>query len=193
MCVFFLFLTIPVLSRIKTNGSLPRNETRRSVQSPVGAVAVGRNLNSSEDELSGIFTFDPTPNSLPPSPSVSSSNHHQTSMVETAPASCKSPYENVCMPQSPRTRIRTTLGKNKEESPDSSSSLSSAQHTYQLITSGVAAEVFSFTFCFISSVPCHFSYNYNYSFSFCFFFRRPRGMPAGWRRNASKSCALFRL
>ncbi len=132
----FSLLFVPVLFRIKTNGSLPRNETRRSVQSPNGTAAAGRNLNTSEDELSGIFTFDPTPNSVPASPSLS---NHQTVTADTA-ISCKSPYENVCMPQSPRTRIRTTFGKNKEDSPES---LSTNQHTYQLITSGVAAEVFS--------------------------------------------------
>lgn len=120
-------------NRIKTNGSLPRNETKRSVQSPNGTTVAGRNLNTSEDELSGIFTFDPTPNSMPASPSLS----NQQTAVESV-ISCKSPYENVCVPQSPRTRIRTTLGKNKEESPES---ISSSQHTYQLITSGVAAEV----------------------------------------------------
>jgi len=133
---FFPLLFVPVFSRIKTNGSLPRNETRRSVQSPNGTTSAGRNLNTSEDELSGIFTFDPTPNSVPASPSLS--NHQQTVVTDLV-VSCKSPYENVCMPQSPRTRIRTTVGKNKEDSPES---LSTNQHTYQLITSGVAAEVF---------------------------------------------------
>ncbi|XP_046649449.1 pleckstrin homology-like domain family B member 1 isoform X1 [Daphnia pulicaria] len=123
-------------NRIKTNGSLPRNETRRSVQSPNGTTSAGRNLNTSEDELSGIFTFDPTPNSVPASPSLS--NHQQQTVAADLAVSCKSPYENVCMPQSPRTRIRTTVGKNKEDSPES---LSTNQHTYQLITSGVAAEV----------------------------------------------------
>lgn len=132
---------------------------------------VGRNLNSSEDELSGIFTFDPTPNSLPASPSVtavSTSNnhvvvqtnnnnnnlnghhHHQVVVTPSDPMNgCKSPYENVCMPQSPRTRIRTTLGKSKDEVVvnDNSNQVPSIpqqqqqQHTYQLITSGVAAEV----------------------------------------------------
>lgn len=132
-CFSFLFC----FSRIKTNGSLPRNETRRSVQSPNGTTSAGRNLNTSEDELSGIFTFDPTPNSVPASPSLS--NHQQQTVAADLAVSCKSPYENVCMPQSPRTRIRTTVGKNKEDSPES---LSTNQHTYQLITSGVAAEVF---------------------------------------------------
>ena len=77
------------IDSIKTNGSLPRE---RRLQSP----SIVRNLNSSEDELSGIFTFEPS------SPAIEASNS-------------KSPYENVCVPQSPRTRIRTTLGKEKKE------------------------------------------------------------------------------
>lgn len=123
--------------RIKTNGSLPRNEGKRSVQSPNGRV-----LNSSEDELAGIFTFEADKTSASPSPERQSIN--QESTTSTANNS-KSPYENVCAPQSPRTRIRTQLVKNGEadRSPVAAAVAAGlpAEHTYQLITSGVAAEV----------------------------------------------------
>jgi hypothetical protein len=84
-----------------------------------------------------------------------------TSSVSAA-VNSKSPYENVAAamhqpvppvspvaPGSPRTRIRTTLQTptvnfketNGTTSSTSSSSSSSSYPTYQLITSGVAAEV----------------------------------------------------
>lgn len=127
---------------------------------------MGRILNSSEDELSGIFTFDPQ-SSAHNSPAASNAMKMPTTSPQTPssagqaangePASnCKSPYENVCAlpppvpPHSPRTRIRTTLasktngGLRPEESdgpPPPPAPSNGHHHTYQLITSGVAAEV----------------------------------------------------
>lgn len=133
--------------RIKTNGSLPRNEGKRSLQSPNGAAQVGRHLNSSEDELTGIFTFETPTGSVAGKTSASPSPERQVINQEPAPNNCKSPYENVCAPHSPRTRIRTQLVRNTRDEPDTSPVAAvvaaglPAEHTYQLITSGVAAEV----------------------------------------------------
>lgn len=45
-------------------------------------------------------------------------------VVAAAASSSKSPYENVVgLPQSPRTRIRTTLAKDKNSSPESTNAL----------------------------------------------------------------------
>lgn len=141
-------------ARIKTNGSLPRNETKRSVQSP----SVGRHLNSSEDELTGIFTFEtsalttektPTPSAA--AATATADQDQRQSLGDAAKNNCKSPYENVTAPHSPRTRIRTQLVKNGRDEADKSPAAAvvaaaaaaglPVEHTYQLITSGVAAEV----------------------------------------------------
>lgn len=142
-------------NRIKTNGSLPRNEAKRAVQSPNGTAAnVGRHLNSSEDELTGIFTFETSALTTEKAPTPSPPDQRQdvaaaaaTAAAPPAKTNCKSPYENVTAPHSPRTRIRTQLVKNGRDEADRSPAVTAAvvaglpaEHTYQLITSGVAAE-----------------------------------------------------
>ena len=102
-------------------------------------------LNSSEDELSGIFTFDSHPASSGGNTSGRSPSRQEMDHPPNNPApgsSAKSPYENVCsLPppvpphHSPRTRIRTAPPAHKPADTPKQ------QHTYQLITSGVAAEV----------------------------------------------------
>lgn len=135
-CSLFLYL----FYRIKTNGSLPRE---RRLQSPPSRHL----LNSSEDELSGIFTFDQPQIQEQDAQSVAVSPPVVVlAPMESTLANSKSPYENVAAvlttsstPGSPRTRIRTTLPV--VENGTTSSSSSSSSSAYQLITSGVAAEV----------------------------------------------------
>ena len=168
-------LIFPSSNRIKTNGSLPRERRLQSPQPANGSSTPSRHLlNSSEDELSGIFTFDSSSSHLhhnqqqqqpaPVSPGVAmESVLLSTTSSVSAAVNSKSPYENVAAamhqqppvspvaPGSPRTRIRTTLqtpavnfketNGTTSSTSSSASSSSSSYPTYQLITSGVAAEV----------------------------------------------------
>ncbi|XP_076060048.1 uncharacterized protein LOC143036506 isoform X4 [Oratosquilla oratoria] len=122
-------------NRIKTNGSLPRD---KRLPSPTLLQATGgaRRFSTSEDELTGIFNFDVTSevksmnqsNSLPRSATLPSKSVYSSppgALVHShspSPSSPKSPYENVSsshvtyqMPQSPRTRIKTIVGKERRD------------------------------------------------------------------------------
>ncbi|XP_063861562.1 uncharacterized protein LOC135101478 isoform X2 [Scylla paramamosain] len=146
-------------SRIKTNGSLPRDKRLPSSPPPTGLPTTptssptptppaasslsGSSLKTpttnSEDELSAIFSFDHSDVISPGNRTASLTrsgtlpSYHpfpnpaplQVPSHSPSPSSPKSPYENVSpsyltypMPQSPRTRIKTIVGKERADRRD---------------------------------------------------------------------------
>ncbi|XP_042881409.1 pleckstrin homology-like domain family B member 1 isoform X3 [Penaeus japonicus] len=113
----------------------PSASTPTSVTSPVGGASI-RGPATSEDELNAIFSFDQTDlaspgqftssltrsGNLPSYPPFPNPAPLQVPPLSPSPSSPKSPYENVSpsyltypMPQSPRTRIKTIVGKERSE------------------------------------------------------------------------------
>ncbi|KAG7165669.1 Pleckstriny-like domain family B member 2-like [Homarus americanus] len=142
-------------TRIKTNGSLPRDKrvpnsppplsatptsatTPTTVTSPITSPTF-RVPTTSEDELNAIFSFDQPDltspvqrttsltrsGTLPSYPPFPNPAPLQAPSHSPSPSSPKSPYENVSpsyltypMPQSPRTRIKTIVGKERTDRRD---------------------------------------------------------------------------
>uniref|UniRef100_T1JL92 FHA domain-containing protein n=1 Tax=Strigamia maritima TaxID=126957 RepID=T1JL92_STRMM len=88
------------VNRIKTNGSLPRDRTKSPVVEPANFNRKPVKSTSSEDELNRIFNFD-SPSFTVISPSDSSSGSE------------KKPVVYSTYPQSPRTRIKTVVNKER--------------------------------------------------------------------------------